>query len=418
MVNELEKLILYHPKSVSALMAFARALDCSDAGGISAAVGEMARLGCALGFRGNLWHCCLTHFLLTDENPYTLTRERREDVEDSLDTLARHDFQLIMRLFAIDLHSVLPEELADCLTDFSAGTAASFGIGGAVSDMAKVLALSADADEFAGMLSGHYAAFGVGELGHGSFFRLDDSPSLRLQPVRGSDGITLDCIVGCEEQKSEILRNTSAFAAGRAANNTLLYGDSGTGKSTCVKAVVNELSGAGVRLIEVYKHQFRRLPELVALLRGRNYPFIIFIDDLSFEDFEVEYKSLKAVIEGGVETRPENVLIYATSNRRHLVREDWSDRADMTHSGDVHRSDTLEEKLSLAGRFGLAVNFSAPRPSDYHDIVLALARRDGIDMEEKRLFTLADAWEIRHGGKSGRTARQFVDYLLSEGSFF
>ena len=131
----------------------------------------------------------------------------------------------------------------------------------------------------------------------------------------------------------------------------------------------------------------------------------------------MEYKSLKAVIEGGVETRPENVLIYATSNRRHLVREDWSDRADMTHSGDVHRSDTLEEKLSLAGRFGLAVNFSAPRPSDYHDIVLALARRDGIDMEEKRLFTLADAWEIRHGGKSGRTARQFVDHLLSDEAF-
>ena len=142
---------------------------------------------------------------------------------------------------------------------------------------------------------------------------------------------------------------------------------------------------------------------------------MIFIDDLSFEENEVEYKFLKAVIEGGVETRPENVLIYATSNRRHLVRETWKDKADMEHDGDVHRSDTMEEKLSLASRFGVAINYNAPTPKEYREIVLALAERAGVEMEESRLLTMANAWEVRHGGFSGRTAQQFIHYLQGGG---
>ena len=164
-------------------------------------------------------------------------------------------------------------------------------------------------------------------------------------------------------------------------------------------------------MIEIYKHQFGDLAAILALIKIRYYRFIIFIDELSFEENEVEYKFLKAVIEGGVETRPDNVLIYATSNRRPLIKETWKDRNDMEHNGDIHRSDTMEEKLSLASRFGVSINFNAPSFKEYQQIVLALARRQGITMDEKELLAKAHTWEVRHGGFSGRVAQQFVHYL-------
>jgi len=153
---------------------------------------------------------------------------------------------------------------------------------------------------------------------------------------------------------------------------------------------------------------------VLAEIKNRNYRFIIFIDDLSFEENEVEYKFLKAVIEGGVETRPDNVLIYATSNRRHLIRETWNDRNDMEHHGDIHRSDTVEEKLSLAARFGVSINYNAPTPKEFRQIVLFLAQKHGIDMPEQELLAKANTWEVRHGGFSGRVAQQFIQYLQSE----
>ena len=164
-------------------------------------------------------------------------------------------------------------------------------------------------------------------------------------------------------------------------------------------------------MIEIYKHQFKELSAVIAAIKNRNYRFIIYIDDLSFEEHETEYKFLKAVIEGGVETRPENILIYATSNRRHLIRETWNDRNDMEHNGDVHRSDTMEEKLSLSSRFGITINYSSPDKTKFLEIVKTLAIREGIEIEEEKLFLEANKWELRHGGFSGRTARQFIDYL-------
>ncbi len=161
----------------------------------------------------------------------------------------------------------------------------------------------------------------------------------------------------------------------------------------------------------MYKHQFRDILSLTEILRPRNYKYIIFIDDLSFEEGEVEYKYLKAIIEGGIETRPENILIYATSNRRHIVREVWKDRDDMEHNGDIHRSDTVEEKLSLSSRFGIAINYSSPTREMYHEIVSHLASRAGLEVNSE-LLAGSDRWEIRHGGMTGRAARQYVDYLL------
>ena len=193
----------------------------------------------------------------------------------------------------------------------------------------------------------------------------------------------------------------------------MLYGDGGTGKSTSIKAILNEYADRGLRAVEIFRHQFRDILRITEMLRKRNYYFMLFIDDLSFEENESEYKYLKAVIEGGIESRPENILIYATSNRRHIVREIWKDRDDMEHNGDIHRSDTVEEKLSLASRFGVAINYSSPSRKNYHDIVLTLAKNAGLDVaNEEEFLKNADAWEIRHGGMSGRAARQYVDYLL------
>ena len=165
-------------------------------------------------------------------------------------------------------------------------------------------------------------------------------------------------------------------------------------------------------MIEIYKHQFRLLSQLISQIKTRNYKFIIYMDDLSFEEDEVDYKFLKAVIEGGVETKPDNVLIYATSNRRHLIKEVWSDRRDVEQNGDIHRSDTMEEKLSLANRFGVTIGYYKPSRQEYHVIVGELAKRYGISMDEDELRLEADRWEMNHGGISGRTAQQFINHLL------
>lgn len=182
-----------------------------------------------------------------------------------------------------------------------------------------------------------------------------------------------------------------------------------------MRALANEYYQDGLRIIELYKHQFHALPALIAALKNRNYRFIILIDDLSFEDDELEYKFLKAVIEGGVEEKPENILIYATSNRRHLVRELWKDRDDTEFTGEVHRSDTVEEKLSLSSRFGTLIHYGAPSRAEYHQMVREMAQRQGLPISEERLYTLANQWEMRHGGVSGRTARQFINYLAGRG---
>ena len=197
--------------------------------------------------------------------------------------------------------------------------------------------------------------------------------------------------------------------AGRPANNCLLFGDAGTGKSSSIKGILNRYYEQGLRIIEVYKHQFKDLNDIIAQIKNRNYRFIIYMDDLSFEEFEIEYKYLKAVIEGGLERKPDNILIYATSNRRHLVREQFSDKEG--RRDDLHASDTVQEKLSLVYRFGVTIFFCAPDKKQFQNIVRVLAERYGIKMPEEELMLEANRWELNHGGLSGRTAQQFIDYI-------
>ena len=196
----------------------------------------------------------------------------------------------------------------------------------------------------------------------------------------------------------------------RRANNCLLYGAAGTGKSTSVKALANHYYGRGLRIIEVYKHQLGSLRGLIARLRNRNYKFILYMDDLSFEEFEVEYKYLKALIEGGLEKKPDNLLIYATSNRRHLIRENFSDKGE--RGEDMHAGDTVQEKLSLSARFGVTIYYGEPDKKEFEEIVRALAKKHQLTMNEETLLSEANRWELSHGGRSGRAAQQLIDHLL------
>ena len=378
-------------------------------------------LATTYGFNTNLWHNYLTFVLITNENSFSLTCERVGASEGSVNHFARADFRIFKNLFDFDFGPIERDLGIDCfsvLSNYQAIPKKAQMYYRNVSE--KVRALSAaiegakDEDEIFDLVTAHYRDCGVGMFGLNRAFRIRpaENGGVEFCAINNIDSVVLDDLIGYEYQKKELRANTEAFVSGRSCNNMLLYGDAGTGKSTSVKAILNEYCDRGLRMIEIYKHQFGLLSEVIARVKNRNYRFMIFIDDLSFEEHEVEYKFLKAVIEGGVETKPDNVLICATSNRRHLIQETWKDRNDMEFNGDVHRSDTMEEKLSLAARFGCAINYNNPDRRQYHDIVKGIASRCGdLGLTEEQLLLEANKWEIRHGGVSGRTAQQFINYL-------
>jgi len=372
------------------------------------------------GFNTNLWHNYLTFLLISNENSFSMTCERAGASEDgSVNLFAKHDYRIFKKLFDFDFGPIEADLGIDCfsiISDYKAVAKRERVYNKHVSQKVQQLSLeiekAADENEIFELVTNHYKNCGVGLFGINRAFRIKrEGGRLEFIPVNNADSIRLDDLVGYEYQKKQLVDNTKAFTEGKVANNALLYGDAGTGKSTSVRAVLNEYFDKGLRMIEIYKHQFQDLSDVIASIKDRNYYFIIFIDDLSFEEHEVEYKFLKAVIEGGVESRPDNILIYATSNRRHLIKETWKDKNDMEFAGDVHRSDTMEEKLSLSARFGVLINYSNPNRQQYHEIVESLAQRAGITMERDKLLLAANTWELRHGGVSGRTAQQFINHL-------
>ena len=377
-------------------------------------------LATTYGFDKNLWQNYLTFYLITNENSFTLTAERKGAGDGSVNHFAKNDFRIFRNLFFFDfseLENALGIDCFSTLTNYRAIPKAEKNYYRSVSEkvqsLSESLAGAKDEHEFFTLITDFYRLYGVGMFGLNRAFRIrTGKDGVEFLPINNTDKIMLSDLVGYDLQKKALTENTEAFLRAIPANNVLLYGDAGTGKSSSVKALINEYYDSGLRMIEIYKHQFRDLSEIIATVKNRNYRFIIFIDDLSFEDTELEYKFLKAVIEGGVETKPDNVLIYATSNRRHLIKETWNDRNDMEYEGDLHRSDTMEEKLSLAARFGVAINFNAPNRQLFHNIVRELAkRRPNIQIKEDELILLANRWELRHGGISGRTAQQFINYI-------
>ena len=239
---------------------------------------------------------------------------------------------------------------------------------------------------------------------------MEDKGKACIEPIVNVEHVYLDDIIGYELQKQKLIANTESFIQGKAANNVLLFGDAGTGKSSSIKAILNEYYNQGLRIIEVYKHQFHALSSVLEQVQDRNYRFIIYMDDLSFEESELEYKYLKAIIEGGLGRKPKNVLIYATSNRRHLIREKFSDKREL--DDELHVNDTVQEKLSLVARFGVTIYFGAPDKKEFQNIVKLLAEKYHVKMPVEELYAEANKWELNHGGLSGRTAAQFITHLL------
>lgn len=378
------------------------------------------------GFNTNLWHNYLTFLLISSENPFSLTCEKVGANEGSVNTFAKNDFRVFWNLFHYDFRNIETTLGIDCfstLSNYKAIVKKEFMYNKNVSE--KVQALSTKLEQASNeedifqYVTQFYKDYGVGMFGLNKAFRIAEMSDYAIDflPINNMDKVMLDDLVGYEIQKKKLVDNTEAFVQGRKANNVLLFGDSGTGKSTSIKAIVNEYYDQGLRMIEIYKHQFKHLSNVISMIKNRNYKFIIYMDDLSFEEFEVEYKFLKAVIEGGVETRPDNILIYATSNRRHLIKETWNDRSDMENVNGLHRSDTMEEKLSLFNRFGVTISYSKPSQQEYFHIVTELAHKANLPYSDEELCAEANKWELSHGGISGRTAQQFINYLLGKTNF-
>lgn len=372
------------------------------------------------GFDKNLWHNYLTFYLITNENPFSLTCEKVGANDGSVNEFAKNDFKVFMNLFNYDFRPIEAALGINCfslISDYKAIVKKELMYNKNVSEKVQALSLkletAKDENEFFNYVTDFYKAYGVGMFGLNKAFRvIGGDKGVTFTPINNMDKVMLDDLIGYEIQKKKLVENTEAFVQGRKANNALLFGDSGTGKSTSIKAIVNEYYDQGLRMIEIYKHQFKDLSNVIASIKNRNYKFIIYMDDLSFEEFEIEYKFLKAVIEGGVETKPDNILIYATSNRRHLIKETWNDRNDLESNNGLHRSDTIEEKLSLVNRFGCQISYSKPSQKEFFDIVIGLARMNNVKMTDEELMAEANKWELSHGGISGRTAQQFINYCL------
>ena len=389
--------------------------------GIFNQIRKLLILATDYGFDNNLWQNYLTFLLITDENPFAVTCEKTGAGNGTVNEFAMNDFANFRRLFHYDFSEIENALGIDCFSKITHYTAVekkelmyNRNVSEKVQTLSNALANAVSDREFFQLVTQFYHDFGVGMFGLNKAFRIVETEPyhIQLKAINNMDKVMLDDLIGYERQKQQLVQNTKAFVEGRKANNTLLFGDSGTGKSTSIKAVVNEFYPQGLRMIEIYKHQFKNLSDVISQIKNRNYKFIIYMDDLSFEDFETEYKYLKAVIEGGVETKPDNILIYATSNRRHLIKETWNDRNDMEYTAEIHRSDTVEEKLSLVSRFGCTISYNKPSYKEYLNIVIRLAEKNKLNIPEKELTDGARQWELKHNGISGRTAQQYINYLL------
>lgn len=381
-------------------------------------VKRLLDLATRYGFNCNLWHDYLTFVLMMNENSFSLTCERVGASDGSVNHFAKADFAVFKRLFDFDFAPIEQDLGIDCFTvleNYTAIPKKAQMYYRTVSE--KVRALSAaiagakDENEIFDLVTAHYRDCGVGMFGLNRAFRIqeDENGSFTLNAINNIDSVLLSDLIGYEPQKKELRQNTEAFVSGRAANNVLLYGDAGTGKSSTVKAICNEFAAEGLRLVEVKKNQLYQIPDLMDKLAANPLKFILFIDDLSFTANDDNFAALKAILEGSVGGRSHNVAVYATSNRRHLVKESMSDRS----GDDLHAADTRQELMSLAARFGLTVTFQQPDKDRYDTILLELAKQYGVQMPSDQLFIKGQAFALRAGGRSPRVAKQFVELLAA-----
>jgi uncharacterized protein len=355
------------------------------------------------------WQSYLVGRMLDDENPFSLGAERGE-ASSSVVQQAGRDLLTLQKMFALDARALLGR--VESAVPGLAGvwvpwTNPTPEVESPRHTIARKLSAAEDWEACAQLLAGHYSVHGAGPFGRYRVFQWREG---QLRAVVRPDPVRLEGLVSYEREREPLILNTERFLSGLPAHHALLYGPPGTGKSSTVKAVLNQYAASGLRLVEVKKEDLADLASVLENLRGRGPRFVVFVDDLSFEEHEVEYKALKALLEGSVEDPPENVRIYATSNRRNLIREYFSDRED----DDVHAHDTMQEKLSLAARFGLRLTFPSPNQSRYLEIVAGIAQARGLQIPRETLKERALLWDRWHAGRSGRTAKQFVDELEGE----
>lgn len=365
-------------------------------------------------WNGDLWKNHVLELVLNDENIFSLACERSgEKISAGLYQSALHDIAVLKELFNFNLLEIA-EKLGMNTSVFSF----NFQSDGSEDhfhtpyifkfhQLKELFTQDESPQALLSSLAEFYHVAGCGTMRKFHAFSWNKG----LQGIENPDPVMLEDLVGYEYQKKILLGNTEAFISGKKANNILLYGERGTGKSSSVKALLNQFGDRGLRMIELGKRQLLELPDIIKTVSKRGLNFIIFIDDLSFEEFEIDYKEIKASIDGSLQASPDNMILYVTSNRRHLIKENWSDRKP---SGEeVHISDTYQEKLSFADRFGIMISYQSPGQEEYLQIINELARRNKVAMPPKELEKLALQWERKYHGRSGRTAQQFITHIMA-----
>lgn len=369
---------------------------------------------------GSPWENYILEQILVSDNLFTRQAESQGEVSQLIENTAKEDLRHLKALYSITWQhiedKVFTAPLKHSIFQYELNMSKDQRVFPEVYHeekhlLKKTMSKNHQWESLLADMGSFFKKWGVGEIAQYWVFKYNGE---HLEGIDKPDTIHLHQLLGWDSQRNQIIENTQQFVSGHTANNTLLYGDRGTGKSSTVKGLIYEFGEKGLRLIDVSLKGLTKLSNLLRQLSERPQRFIIFIDDLSFEEYETQYKGLKAVLEGGVEVQPENVLIYATSNRRHLVKERFSDK-DMNYysneNEEVRMQDTLQEKLSLSDRFGMTICFTSPAQKEYLEIVRFLAKERGIEMEERLLDRMALQWELMQNSRSGRTAKQFIDNL-------
>ena len=377
--------------------------DAEDPASQAEAAAHLVRAAETKGLSGNLLPQYLLHIFTHNANLVSETMERTGlPPGNSLRQAFYHDIEVLYPLLTLPTSNVLGAELLDHYEPTQ-------NIYDKTEDfLIPWIEAAQSSRDYAEALLTFYARYGYGDLASYVVFHWDDAVG-RIRGVEHFERVQMKNLIGYQRQKEQLIQNTRAFVQGKPANHVLLVGARGTGKSSAVKALVTEYEDNGLRLVQVMKEQLRKLPEIMNTLRnyaGRK--FILFLDDISFEDSDAEFKAVKSAIEGGVSSCPPNVRLYATSNRRHLVRETWRDR----EQDELYRDDSINETISLSDRFGLVVHYHTPDQDEYLAIIDHMLMQKGIHLSPEELRIAGLRWEMTHSGRSGRTAQQFVAHYL------
>ena len=372
----------------------------------------------ALAAKNQNWEDYLITQILISDNPYTRLAQQRkfQHLPSALVTAAQHDLQMLQSLY--ECSSAVLSEWVQVVAHLPVSPVVWYQeseLVGVATDLITSLQQLENWGDAVEDLANYYWQYGTGLFAEYRALRWQDGQFIG---IHHPDSVKLNLLVGYESQRDALLKNTEFLLSGEMALNVLLYGSRGSGKSSLVKSLLNQYSDRNLRLIEVAKSALQDLPKIVEQLRGVPQKFIIFVDDLSFEEDDDAFKALKVVLEGNLTARPQNVVVYATSNRRHLIREFFVDRPALRDNEEVHAWDTMQEKLSFSDRFGLTLTFAAADQKTYLKIVQHLATQTGIDITPEDLEYRALQWATCHNGRSGRTARQFIDFLKAELAVF